>query len=470
MKKWESIIKDKLERTDTSLPESLFTEFISRLDASVSPVMAGSSVMADGSVMAGPTGHPSAKRRPLLWALIPAVAAGLAAFLFLRKPSLPGDVIQVAQQPPAPVAAVANTVKTEEPLQSDDLIFQAVTSKTTKHSPVRVFEPATANNTQSSEETAEVRPAEVSIPETDVVFQPESQEEKTIDKPAVSAPSPVINNSIATKPIELKVAPAAGIVVGGGLLTAALTPLIGSVTPMGITPGNDKDGRLSGDYWGGIDDYMRDRPTGEHTHHLPVVKGGLSVGIPIALRLKITTGLEYSRYRSSFDWYFAPSSKQSAQNGEWPSYGEKEQVVQYLGMPLRLDWSLAKDRMLDVYVGGGIAADYCIGATLTDKRPGKQRKVENLERDSFSFYFIGAGGVQVNVNERVGFYFEPELTWTGAKPKESSAQQTIPSGFYGYDGGDTGIGTTEDIGLETYRTEHPFMFTVATGLRFNFGK
>ena len=457
MKKWESIIKDKLERTDASLPESLFTEFLTRLDATPSSV-------AGSSVTSGPAGHPAAKRRPLLRVLVPAAAAGLAAFLFLHKPSVSVDDIQVAQQPPAPVAAIADTVNTKDPLQPDILVSRTVASTSTKHSPVRVPEPATTDNIDSSEETAETSPAEeVSIPETAVASESEFQEAKITYKPSVSVPLPSYNESIEVKPVGLKVAPAAGIVTGGGLLAAVLTPLIGSDAPTAITPA------IPGDY-GSLDDYFKDRATGEHTHHLPLVRGGLSVGIPIARRLKITTGLEYSRYRSSFDWYFAPSSKQSAQNGEWPSYGEKEQVVQYLGMPLRLDWSLAKDRMLDVYVGGGIAADYCIGATLTDKRPGKQRKVENLERDSFSFYFIGAGGVQVNVNERVGFYFEPELTWTGAKPKESSAQQTIPSGFYGYDGGDTGTGTTEDIGLETYRTEHPFMFNISTGLRFNFGK
>ena len=27
-----------------------------------------------------------------------------------------------------------------------------------------------------------------------------------------------------------------------------------------------------------------------------------------------------------------------------------------------------------------------------------------------------------------------------------------------------------DYRLETYRTEHPFMFTIATGLRINLGK
>ena len=65
MKTWESIIKDKLERTDAALPESLFTEFLTRLDASDSPAVAVPAV------------RPAAWRRPLLRALVPAAAAGL---------------------------------------------------------------------------------------------------------------------------------------------------------------------------------------------------------------------------------------------------------------------------------------------------------------------------------------------------------------------------------------------------------
>ena len=148
MKTWESIIKDKLERIDATLPENLFTEFLTRLDASGSPAVAVPAV------------RPAAWHRPLLRALVPAAAASLAAFLFLHKPSVPGDGIQVAQQPPAPVAAVADTVKSEEPLQSDNLVSHAVTPKVAKQSVISTPEPTSADYAQPSEDTAEVIPAE----------------------------------------------------------------------------------------------------------------------------------------------------------------------------------------------------------------------------------------------------------------------------------------------------------------------
>lgn len=427
MKTWESIIKDKLERTDAALPESLFTEFLTRLDASGSPAVAVPAV------------RPAAWRRPLLRALVPAAAAGLAAFLFLHKPSVPGDGIQVAQQPPAPVAAVADTVKSEEPLQSDNLVSQAITPKAANHYPVHVTEPETTDNTQPSEDTAEVIPAEEgSISETDVVSDPE---------PSVSAPSPVIPKSTAAKPVELKVAPAAGIVTGGGLLAAALTQFIGSGTQAGTNSASMVN-NLETSYSGSIATF-----TDEDSHHFPLFKEGLSVGIPVAPRLKITTGLEYSRYIST-------SSHMMDSFGVHGFQVERKQVAQYLGIPVRLDWSLAKNRLLDVYVGGGAAADYCIGAKMIIKYtdPALKDNIQELRRDGFVFSLIGAGGIQFNATKRIGLYLEPELTWS-KPPKKPSLD------FYG------DIVTMEegDYRLETYRTAHPFMFTVATGIRINLG-
>ncbi len=428
MKTWESIIKDKLERIDATLPENLFTEFLTRLDASGSPAVAVPAV------------RPAAWRRPLLRALVPAAAAGLAAFLFLHKPSVPGDGIQVAQQPPAPVAAVADTVKSEEPLQSDNLVSQAITPKVANHYPVHVTEPETTDNTQPSEDTAEVIPAEEgSISETDVVSDPE---------PSVSAPSPVIPKSTAAKPVELKVAPAAGIVTGGGLLAAALTQFIGSGTQAGTNSASMVN-NLETSYSGSFATF-----TDEDSHHFPLFKEGLSVGIPVAPRLKITTGLEYSRYIST-------SSHMMDSFGVHGFQVERKQVAQYLGIPVRLDWSLAKNRLLDVYVGGGAAADYCIGAKIIIKYtdPALKDSIQELRRDGFVFSLIGAGGIQLNFNKRIGLYLEPELTWS-KPPKKAHLD------FYG----DIVIMEEGDYRLETYRTAHPFMFTVATGLRINLGK
>ena len=451
MKMWENIIKEKLERSDFALPESLHTEFLARLDASGSP---GTAV---------PAARPAARRRPLLWALVPAAAAGLAAVLLLRQPSVPENGIQVLPQPEAPVAMVSDPAEASNPeeisLEANSPVTQLLTPKSASHPAVHSKKSTVTENSEPAEATDESPAAESVTHETDNTSFPEPQEEKHASAPVIPVSSPYIPKDTGAKPVGLKAAPAAGAVAGGGLLAAIVTQFIGSGMPATVAPVFPGD--IEGD--GRFATYeqmlaaMKDRSTSEHKHYPMLVKGGISVGIPIAERLKITTGLEYSQYRSSFTWYFVPK------DGGWPYYGEKEQLVQYLGMPLRLDWSFAKSRMLDVYIGGGIAADYCIGATLTDKRPKVARTVENLDRDGFVFYLLGASGVQVNVNKRVGFYLEPEVTWTGAKaPKSQAEETTYPPGYYG-----TQTTTSESNGLETYRTEHPLMFSLSTGLRIN---
>ncbi len=439
MSNWEKIIKDKLDNSARPLPESLHDEFLSRLDTSDKPNVSAT---------------PVKKRHPILWALAPAAAAALAAVLLLRQPSAPESAVQVVRQDTTPVAAAPVPI---EPVQSSEPAVPtnpAATVRTPRPEPrtiipnIEILQPgSSADDTESiafAEPAEGTKEADTSDEAADI-FIPEP----------IQTVSPYKTEVYTSRLTTMKVAPAAGIVAGGGLLAAFLRPIIesgGQKTILTLLP----DYIFRGRYASGFPD-MSDRPLGGQKHHSALFKGGLSIGIPVAKRLKITTGLEYSEYRSSFTWQF----KTGAMMVE---VGEKEQLVQYLGVPLRLDWSLAKNNWLDVYVGAGAQADYCIGATLTDMRIGKQRKSETLERDGFVFSLLGAGGIQVNVNKRIGLYLEPELVWTGGKPS-TAEERVYPEGWYGYE-----IPAEESTGLQTYRTEHPFMFSISTGLRINLGK
>ena len=163
---------------------------------------------------------------------------------------------------------------------------------------------------------------------------------------------------------------------------------------------------------------VEDDPVTGHKHYLPL-KAGLSARIPVSNRLYITTGLEYALYPSTFVFSKA---------------GEMKQYAHYLGIPARLDWSIASGRWLDVYLGGGIEGDFGLGATFDGMR---------VRNKDIYFSLLGAGGLQLNLTKNLGFYVEPQVSWT------------IP---------------IRTQGLETYRSEHPFMFSVGTGLRITFGK
>ena len=155
----------------------------------------------------------------------------------------------------------------------------------------------------------------------------------------------------------------------------------------------------------------------QSTHCFPI-KAGLSTRLPLTERLYVTTGLEYSLYRSKYSMSYS---------------GEKWQRVHYLGIPVRLDWNIASHSLFDVYLGGGMRGDFCLNASLAGKDIKKERPGLSL---------VGVGGVQMNATKRLGLYVEPELSWM------------IPN---------------ENNTLVTYRSEHPLMFSVSAGIRINLG-
>ena len=392
MRNWEDIVKEKLEEPDGTLPESVFAEFQAR--------------------RSGAAPAPAARRSPLVWVVATAVAAGLAAILLLRKPSVPEDSIRIVPQP-VPTVAVASdstAVEAEEPLPVRPLIAQAPVPKAAAPKTVapKAEEPEVAE--PEIVEPEPVRPEVVEPEEEPTVSEPVAAE------PAVATASPFVPQDTPARSVDMHIAPAAGIVAGGGLLAALLAPIAGKGDLMSEQASSYSEPSYGNPLDCNPPSFLNE--VDHFTHTFPF-KGGLSVGIPVSDRLRITTGLEYSLYQTRVS--FTKS-------------GEKKQAAHYLGVPLRLDGSLASNRWLDVYVGGGASGDWCVGATLAGKE---------IPRDGFSFSLLGAGGVQFNMTRHLGLYVEPEISWT------------LPS---------------EKRVLETYRSAHPFLFSVATGLRINLDK
>ena len=392
MRNWEDIVKDKLEEPDGTLPESVFAEFQAR--------------------RSGAAPAPAARRSPLVWVVATAVAAGLAAILLLRKPSVPEDSIRIVPQPVPTVAVVSasTAVEAEEPIPVRPLIAQAPVPKA-----------AAPKTVAPKAEEPEVAEPEIVEPEPVRPEVVEPAEEPTVSEPVAAAPavataSPFVPQDTPARSVDMHIAPAAGIVAGGGLLAALLAPIAGKGDLMSEQASSYSEPSYGNPLDCNPPSFLNE--VDHFTHTFPF-KGGLSVGIPVSDRLRITTGLEYSLYQTRVS--FTKS-------------GEKKQAAHYLGVPLRLDGSLASNRWLDVYVGGGVSGDWCVGATHAGI---------DIPRDGFSFSLLGAGGVQFKVTRHLGLYVEPEISWT------------LPS---------------EKRVLETYRSAHPFLFSVATGLRINLDK
>ena len=393
MKKWEDIFKDKMEGFEKPLPESVFTEFQARLNGAVVP--------------------PAPKRLRWGWALIPAVAAGLAVFLLPRHPQTPVTDVDVTG------------THTVEVLDTEsDIIAEAT--------PVEVVAPP-ARMSAKPVVVATV-PAMVAEPvETSAEPETESQDApplvvndvtKEKEAPSTDNNSPFIPDKTKGRTTRIiDIVPAAGIIGGGGLVAALAAPYLARHEGFDnkiSDPGPNMATEASPQAPAGAPDHnpVQDVLKGRPHHNLPL-KVGLSTKIPVSGRFGLTTGIEYSMYSSTFTYTLS---------------GDKKQVAHYVGIPVRLDWTFISSGWFDAYLGAGVSVDVCVGATLAG---------EKIKRDGLAVSLLGAGGVQFNVARRVGLYLEPELSWT------------IPS--------DAQI-------LRTYRSDHKGMFSVSGGLRINLGK
>ena len=383
MRKWEDIVKDKLEGYESNLPEDSLAAFHARRDAASAT---------------------KAKRFPFAWALVPAIAAGLAAILLLRKLTIPEDGIQVIPQPVEVYGQVDDSLDMATLPVTEPLIAQAIREKAVRPVPKTGQQEEPAVTTVAEE----IRiPEDTPIPETEDIGPQDTPEGPATDShPVVRESSPFVPQPSAEKPaVRVNMGTGGAIAAGGGLL-AALATQLARADVSGLVPGIQVTDDINNT--NGLET--------PHSHRMPLVVG-LSVKYPVTDKLGATTGLEYSLYSSSFSY---------------PT-GEKTQLVHYLGVPVRLDWTLVSSRWLDAYLGAGIKGDLCMGATLDGKSIGK---------DGPAFRLLGAGGIQFNATRNLCLFVEPEVSWT------------FPS--------DRRI-------LSTYSSEHPWMFTVASGVRINLG-
>ena len=411
MKEWEDIIKDRLEGYESTLPEGSLEQFRTRR-------------MASG-------GTSSRKRaRPAAWLLVAAAAACLAIVFIPRNQDVAEEGVQIV---PAPVAEVPETDVQDTPGDTTDamdtivprLIAQNISSDRFFAEHVNPVIPVESAKPAEIEETVETETNNITTDttalETSTPFQ---YQEPANDK---SPSLPLDDNGIKQ---DKKSGANIGTVIAGVLGTGMAGALIPGFSGLLAVKSADvttlpinyfdvigaSQSYLNGGY--GYPE-LKDMLVGAN-HNLPL-RVGLSARIPVSNRLGITTGATYSLYSSEFDY---------------SESGHKKQYARYAGIPVRLDWTIAttKRRRIEVYAGAGFEGDFCLAATFGG---------QDIKKDGFGLSLLGAGGVQWNIAGKLGLYLEPELSW--------------------------GL-TSKNRVLETYRSEHPLMFSATTGLRLTLGK
>ena len=167
-----------------------------------------------------------------------------------------------------------------------------------------------------------------------------------------------------------------------------------------------------------------------------------SIGIPIAKRLHINTGLQYTYIHSKTEEFG------NVDNG---LISKDDKVLHYLGIPLMLSYEIINRNVFRLYVSGGGAAEKGLLETHNQKvfRELNQESVfvptdKNKSIPGFQFSLNANIGASISLFKGLNLYVEPGFAWY--IPNMQRPQPT------------------------SIRTQRPFFVNITAGVRFNFDK
>ena len=167
---------------------------------------------------------------------------------------------------------------------------------------------------------------------------------------------------------------------------------------------------------------------GEKAHHYRPQTFSLSLNKQLSSHWTFGTGLTYTRMKSDFESEFHGATLL------------KTQKIDYVGIPLRLTYRIWGKGRFNAYTTGGVTFEIPVHSSLDKKYIITSDSSYTLKGDIKPRYqwSVNLGiGVQYRLFKPFSLYLEPNM-------------------FYYFWNGS---------GLETYRTEHPFIITVPFGLR-----
>ena len=165
------------------------------------------------------------------------------------------------------------------------------------------------------------------------------------------------------------------------------------------------------------------------SHHQMPVTWTLALKYRLNHRFGLESGLGYSRLTSDFEM------------GAGGNTIREHQTIHYLGIPMKGIYNMYGGRLWNIYGSLGLTTEIPVHSTLhSDFYVNGQYEVgdDTDIRAPWQFSTTFGLGLQYHLTPNVGFFVEPSL------------QYYIP--------------TNSDI--ETYRTEHPFSFSLPLGIRF----
>ena len=164
-------------------------------------------------------------------------------------------------------------------------------------------------------------------------------------------------------------------------------------------------------------------------HHSMPVAWTLTLKYRLDKRFGIESGLSYSRLTSDFEM------------GADGNAIQEHQTIHYLGIPVKGSYVLHGGKVWSIYGSLGMTTEIPIHSPLTTSYylHGRLKASDKSTIRAPWQWSVSTGlGLQYNITPNIGVFAEPSL------------QYYIPTGR----------------GVETYRTEHPFSFSLPLGIRF----
>ena len=165
------------------------------------------------------------------------------------------------------------------------------------------------------------------------------------------------------------------------------------------------------------------------SHHYMPVNISLALKYRLNNRFALETGLSYSRLKSEFEM---------GSNGNTIT---EQQTVHYIGIPVKGTYNIYSRKVWSLYGSLGVTTEIPLYSPLNTSYY-LHGILESTDKTTIRApwqWSVGTGlGLQYNFTPNIGLFAEPSL------------QYYIPTGTQ----------------IETYRTEHPFNFSLPIGVRF----
>ena len=164
------------------------------------------------------------------------------------------------------------------------------------------------------------------------------------------------------------------------------------------------------------------------SHHAMPITWSLTLKRKFNSRWGLETGLNYTKLNSEFEM------------GEDGNKIAEQQAIHYLGIPVKGLFTLYGNHSLSLYSGAGMTVEIPLPSSLHSSYfvNGQFEARERFSiRAPWQFSTSVGIGVQYQLTPSIGLFVEPSL------------QYFLPSGSE----------------IETYRTEHPFVFSLPVGIR-----